>query len=171
MLRRFIRKRASRSFASFLLLAFVARSLIPAGFMPAAERPFTLEICPDGMLARVGLVPAAGLPAHVHHHEQSGGAAHYTGHDQSRAAAQHAAHLHVAPADENPVPHDPHSTHKSWTHCPFAGLASAPIPLHAAAPTQNPEPVALAILDTDARFVSTTRFRIAQPRAPPVLSI
>jgi hypothetical protein len=145
MLRRFIHKAAGRSFASFLLLAFVVRSLIPAGFMPAAERPFTLEICPDGMPAPVSLAYQAGMPGHLHHHQQSGG--------------------------EHSVPHDPHSTHKSWTHCPFAGLAGAPLPLHAAAPIQNPEPSALAILDTDACFVSTTRFRIAQPRAPPVLSV
>jgi hypothetical protein len=40
--------------ASILLVAFAVRALIPPGFMPATDRPFSLEICweglPSGML-------------------------------------------------------------------------------------------------------------------------
>jgi hypothetical protein len=152
MLRRFVRKASGRSFASLLLLAFIVRSLIPAGYMPAADRPFALQICPDG------------LPAHA------GQAAHLRQQEQPSPAAQHAGHMHAAQAGEHAAP-DPHSTHKSWTHCPFAGLAGAPLPLDAATPAQSAEATAPAILDTDARFVSTTRFCIAQPRAPPILYV
>lgn len=35
--------------ASFMLVAFALRVLIPPGFMPASDRPFSLEICWEGM--------------------------------------------------------------------------------------------------------------------------
>jgi hypothetical protein len=41
--------------ASIVLVAFVSRALIPPGFMPASDRPFSIEICwevfPADMLA------------------------------------------------------------------------------------------------------------------------
>jgi hypothetical protein len=139
------------------LLAFVVRSLIPAGFMPAADRPFTLEICPDGLPAHVALPAHADDAVHLH--------------DHASVAAERAGDMHATEAGEHSAPHDPHSTHKSWTHCPFAGLASAPAPLHVAEAAPSLSLTAVAISDTDARFVSTTRFRIAQPRAPPSLPV
>ena len=33
---------------SILLVALVFRGLVPAGFMPASDRPFSIEICRDG---------------------------------------------------------------------------------------------------------------------------
>ena len=33
---------------SILLVALVFRGLVPAGFMPASDRPFSIEICHDG---------------------------------------------------------------------------------------------------------------------------
>ncbi|HEY7377128.1 MAG TPA: hypothetical protein VH542_00435 [Steroidobacteraceae bacterium] len=165
MRRRFLHKTAGRSFASFLLLAFVVRSLIPVGFMPAPDRPFALEICPDGLPARSGLAASADVLAHVHP------AAHQHLHEQPGAGAQHTGHVHVTQAGEHSAPRHQHSTHTVWTHCQFGGLASAPVPLQVAAPAPSPEASILALFDTDARFVSTTRFRIAQPRAPPVLVV
>ena len=48
--------------ASIMLVAFASRALIPPGFMPASDRPFSFEICweglPDGMLPQGG-------PAHA----------------------------------------------------------------------------------------------------------
>ena len=33
---------------SVLLVALLFRALVPAGFMPASDRPFSIEICHDG---------------------------------------------------------------------------------------------------------------------------
>lgn len=64
-----LRKRNSRTLiASLMLVAFASRALIPLGFMPASDRPFSLEICWEGL-------PAA-LLAHGAHHHHSGGAPH-----------------------------------------------------------------------------------------------
>ena len=47
--------------AGVMLFAFAVRSIIPAGFMPSTQRPFSVEICPEGF-------PAQLLPgAHLHH--------------------------------------------------------------------------------------------------------
>jgi hypothetical protein len=32
-----------------VLMAVLVRALIPSGFMPSAEHPFTLQLCPDGL--------------------------------------------------------------------------------------------------------------------------
>lgn len=46
-----------------MLLAFALRATIPQGFMPASDRPFTVEICPEGFPAEVLM-----LGGHHHHH-------------------------------------------------------------------------------------------------------
>lgn len=54
-----------RVIASTLLLAFASRALIPEGFMPATDRPFSFEICWEGfpaeMLAHRGPVHADSM--------------------------------------------------------------------------------------------------------------
>ena len=50
--------------AGILLFAFVARALVPQGFMPASDVPFSIEICPEGFPAQ--LLVHAG-----HHHHSS----------------------------------------------------------------------------------------------------
>ena len=50
--------------ASIMLLAFVARALVPQGFMPASDRSLSLEICPDGF-------PVQFLAHSAHHHMPS----------------------------------------------------------------------------------------------------
>ena len=45
--------------ASFMLVAFALRVLIPPGFMPAGDRPFSLEICWEGL--------PADMQGHVEH--------------------------------------------------------------------------------------------------------
>jgi len=53
--------KASRAWlAGAVLLAFALRALVPPGFMPGGERPFSIEICPDGFPAQ--------LLVHHHHH-------------------------------------------------------------------------------------------------------
>jgi Protein of unknown function (DUF2946) len=69
-MRRLITGRIQRELLTSLLLVAVAfRALIPVGFMPSAERPFSLEICHAGTLA----LPAA----------TSGGSDHSVPHDHS----------------------------------------------------------------------------------------
>jgi hypothetical protein len=50
--------------AGILLFAFAVRALVPQGFMPASDRPFSIEICPEGFPAQL-LVDAG-------HHHHSG---------------------------------------------------------------------------------------------------
>ena len=51
-MRRLITGRLQRELLTTLLLVAIAfRALIPVGFMPSAERPFSLEICRAGTLA------------------------------------------------------------------------------------------------------------------------
>jgi hypothetical protein len=38
---------------SLLLVSLVFRALIPVGFMPSSDKPFSLEICRGGFLAQV----------------------------------------------------------------------------------------------------------------------
>jgi len=52
--------------AGVMLFAFAVRSLIPLGFMPSSEQPFSVEICPEGFPAR--LLVHAGQ----HHHHGAG---------------------------------------------------------------------------------------------------
>jgi hypothetical protein len=73
---RFTTKRASRWVAGILLLALAYPALVPAGFMPAAGSPLSLQICHGGMMEQHAgghsqlvsclftAVPSAG--AHVH---------------------------------------------------------------------------------------------------------
>src|ERR1700728_3884655 len=57
-MRRLITGRFQRELlTSLLLVAIVFRALIPAGFMPSSQRPFSLEICHAGTLAHSGTSP------------------------------------------------------------------------------------------------------------------
>ncbi len=49
---------------SALLLALVARAVVPVGFMPAADGSAQMTLCPDGMLmpSDAGNNAAAGMP-------------------------------------------------------------------------------------------------------------
>ena len=79
--------------ASILLVAFALRALIPMGFMPSSARPFSLELCWEGLpaharayaaAAHAGAAPAMGMPAMdmgsmdmgASPHPHSGGASH-----------------------------------------------------------------------------------------------
>ncbi len=58
--------KVSRIFiAGVMLLAFAVRALIPQGFMPASDRSFSIEICPEDL-------PAQLLPHAAHHHHGGG---------------------------------------------------------------------------------------------------
>jgi hypothetical protein len=59
--------------ASLMLVAFASRALIPAGFMPASGRPFSMEVCGEGLPA--GML-AYLQPSHAHTHHHSGSPSH-----------------------------------------------------------------------------------------------
>src|SRR5690606_19994058 len=87
--------RVHRYLTLALLLAFTMRALVPAGFMPSTERPFTLEICPQGFQ-----IPLADKHAdHASHH------GHGSGH-----------HPDGVPADD---------TSELFKHCPFSSAPGA----------------------------------------------
>lgn len=56
--------------ASILLVALLFRGLVPAGFMPASDQPFSIEICRDGfptqLLSHDGN-RHSGSPSHFEH--------------------------------------------------------------------------------------------------------
>lgn len=49
--------------ARIMLVAFASRILIPPGFMPASDRPFSMEVCPEGLPADM-----LGTQQAPHHH-------------------------------------------------------------------------------------------------------
>lgn len=106
---------------SALLIALFVRALIPAGFMPAMDRPLSFQICPDGYPAQL---LRQGMPsAHTHHHHDGAGVAE-TGH------AHHHGDMQLAQAgapthDSGPEHSGPH-THgiASGEHCVFAAVAA-----------------------------------------------
>ncbi len=65
--------------ASIMLVAFASRALVPLGFMPAGDQPFSIEICWEGFPAAT---LAHGEPPHsmaAHsgaHHHHSGSPSH-----------------------------------------------------------------------------------------------
>jgi hypothetical protein len=70
-------KRSRRTqLISLLLVAFALRALIPPGFMPSSDRPFTLEICWEGLPAAMLAQSEPREPGEHHHHHPSGSPAH-----------------------------------------------------------------------------------------------
>jgi hypothetical protein len=69
-MRRLITGRLQRELLISLLLVAVAfRALIPPGFMPSAQRPFSLEICHAGALALPAGTDHSVPPDHSSHFE------------------------------------------------------------------------------------------------------
>ncbi len=52
-----------------VLVALAFRALIPAGFMPATDRAFSLEICRAGFLAAIDPLDQPAPPDHSSHFE------------------------------------------------------------------------------------------------------
>jgi hypothetical protein len=128
---------------SLLLVAIGVRALIPAGFMPATDRPFSFQICPDGFPAQLLHDVAIGDEHAAHHHGQQQ-------QDDTGSTPEHGA----ARAE----------------HCVFAVAAGAgPAPqialLVAPAESQAAPQASFTI-----RIPELTRHRVQQPRAPPTLS-
>lgn len=149
MARNFLSPSASASFARIVLFAFTLRTLIPAGFMPSAERAFTLEFCPDGF--PVELLPAASVKYPLH--------------------GTHVGHRHADPAPDDGSAQTPHGgkTHQS-DHCAFASAAGGPRLADIPALSVPPEAGQLTGFEYLAPSVGPHRFLLSQPRAPPTLT-
>jgi hypothetical protein len=182
---------------SVLLVALFVRALIPMGFMPAMDRPFSFQICPDGfpahMLKRAMGVPASGFAgngtpaidhsAHPAHHHvaaadtssaaEDAAFVHEHGHHAGHAAPDALGTSGDLPLSGEPSPaSDPTHRHSaaSAEHCAFAAAAGAP--LMAFVPTFS---ALAAVLHTSPEsYVQPAfepqRFRVQQPRGPPALS-
>jgi hypothetical protein len=159
--------------ASVMLVAVTLRGLIPPGFMPASDRPFSFEICweglPAGMLAQVEPPPAnaarmesmesmdmASMPADT----SPTGSIHESVHRDARRDFTSHGGLHQG------AHHHPGSPPQS-EHCVFGTACSAgPIP-HLPLPgdfssVRESRAVAFASTAATARAV-----HLPQPRAPP----
>jgi hypothetical protein len=92
---RFLSRVQRQWLISLLLVAVAVRALIPAGFMPSAERPFSFQICPDGFPAQLLHGAHAGHDPLLHSGHGS--------HDHGAARAEHC--VFAAAAGVGPAPH------------------------------------------------------------------
>jgi len=150
---------------SIMLAAFASHALIPSGFMPASDRPFSIEICWEGfpadMLAHgepphadpMGMdsMPAHAMPADsVHDSMQRGPAGDSASH---RGLLQGAHHRSGSPS---------HSEHCVFgTACSAGPIPHLPLPIDIS-PAQRLRAVAFLSIAGAVRLV-----HLPQPRAPP----
>ena len=102
-----LRKRRSRALlASIMLVPFALRALIPPGFMPASDRPFSIEICWEGFPANMlahGEPPFAdsmGMDSMQGAHHHHSGSPPHSGHCVFGAACS------AGPTPHLPLPSD-----------------------------------------------------------------
>jgi hypothetical protein len=143
-------RRSLHRAASGLLAMVFLRALVPAGFMPDAERPFSLALCPDGSPAySPAMLVDVEPPEPGDHHAHDG-------------HVNHGAPLTDEPAHEHAA--------LSGEHCLFgaaSGLApepqATPVVADLAQPAHDP-------LHDASPIPPSARYGIAQPRAPPAFS-
>ncbi len=150
MRRQFSSRRPPYPLATILLLALLLRALIPAGYMPSADRPFTLDLCPDGL-------PTALLAHSPHAHATSSSQDSYPEHAALGATSE--------PEDESSTHHLSFSG-----HCIFAGASSVAGPPHLPALATVIDSLFVADFERSSAILKAQRYRIQQPRAPPLLS-
>ncbi len=141
--------------ASIMLVAFASRVLIPPGFMPANDRPFSIEICwedlPADMLAHVE-------PPHAH----------------SMAADSIHDPMHREPVGDSTPDHGPlqgthhhHGSPSQSEHCVFGTACSAgPIP-HLPLPSDFSSALKLRAVAFASIAVAVHLVHLPQSRAPP----
>jgi hypothetical protein len=127
---------------SILLLALLVRALVPAGFMPSSEQPFSFQICPDGFPAQ--LLHSGDAHQHQHHHDSDG----------------------PTHGDRG----GPHEHGVRAEHCVFAAVATVGAISQLALLLTPLEERAAPHFYTALPIPELTRHRVQQPRAPPALS-
>jgi hypothetical protein len=172
---------------STLLIALFVRALIPTGFMPATDRPFSFQICPDGFPAAL-LNDAAGTAtptasgayggattltgSHAGHHHDGGMLAHAGHHHDDGGARVHAGHAAdglLAVAHHHDGPAHNHSS-ASAEHCVFAAAAGVFALAWAATFSAPAATITAPEVDYLPPAFESLRFRLPQPRGPPALS-
>jgi hypothetical protein len=142
--------------AGILLAGFASRALIPAGFMPASDRPFSLEICWDGfpaaLLAHDESAPTDAM--HSHSADMDSMPGHSMAGDPSHGATRSAHHHHPGTA--------PHNEHCVFASACSAGPVSQPPPADDISIARRLEVVELVSIAQAVRLV-----HLPQPRAPP----
>ena len=129
--------------ASAMVLSFALRAVVPQGFMPSADNPFVLQICPDG------------FPAHL----------------LPKAQGHHAEHGMAAEDEASPGAPSKHHRYAAGEHCLFGAGASGAGPLSQIAISLQVVALhALPARETATPTLSSRRFTAAQPRAPPAFA-
>jgi hypothetical protein len=151
--------------ASMMLVAFASRALIPPGFMPASDRPFSIEICwedlPADMLAHVE-------PSHADSMGMDPMSA-----DSMAADSIHDS-MHRDPGADSsshrgPLqgPHHHHGSPSQSEHCVFGTACGAgPIP-HLPLPSDFSSARQLRAVAFESIAVAVRVVHLPQPRAPP----
>jgi hypothetical protein len=128
--------------ASFMLVAFALRVLIPPGFMPASDRPFSLEICWEG------------LPADMQGHVEHAGS---MGMDSMDMASMG--------MDQGPGHHHETSSHSE--HCVFGTACGAGPFSHLTLPSDFSSAHQLLAIAFASIAIAVHVVYLPPPRAPP----
>jgi hypothetical protein len=184
-MRRALRPKQRLWIISALLLALVVRALIPAGFMPATDRPFSFEICPDGFPAAL-LIDSAEDAPFTEQVSDSGAmmpAGHHHGIDGALASAASphhgmdgalAAHVHhtdgLSASGHNHSDPAHHHSAANTEHCVFAAAAGAFALVFLATLSAPADNLGAPDVPCVSPAFQAHRFRIPQPRGPPALS-
>jgi hypothetical protein len=138
--------------AGILLVAFASRMLIPPGFMPASGRPFSIEICWDGL--------PAGWLAHV---EPSDADSMDMGSmDMDSMPADSTSH-----GDPQQGPRQHHGSPAQSEHCVFGTACGAGPAPHLPLPGDFSSALKLRALAFASIAVPVRVVHLPQPRAPP----
>jgi hypothetical protein len=125
---------------SLLLLTLTLRALIPAGYMPAADGSFALDLCPDGLPAQIVAYSKDAIRlTHASHHD----------HANAPSGGQHSHGFSLA------------------KHCIFAAALSAAALTHGQPIVGTFNPSLLARIDRQPLIFCAQCHRSQQPRAPP----
>jgi hypothetical protein len=141
--------------AGTLLVAFALRALIPPGFMPATDRPFSLEICweglPSGVVAGSMDMDSMGMDS--------------VGMD---SMGTDSVRMDSMSAESRPAHHRHHSGGSSHSdHCVFGTACSAGPISHLPLPSDISSAQQLIAVARDSIAGAVRLVHLPQPRAPP----
>jgi hypothetical protein len=145
------KRNRQRILAGILLAGVASRALIPAGFMPSADRPFSLELCWDGFPA---VLLAQSEPTHAHSADLDSMPGHSMAGEGWHGAMGGVHHHHPGTA--------PHNEHCVFGSACSAGPVSQPPLANDCSIAHRLERVEFASIAQPVRLV-----HLPQPRAPP----
>ncbi len=144
--------------AGILLVAFAVRALIPPGFMPATDRPFSIDICWEGL--------PAGLLAH---REPSHADATGMDMDSMDMDSMDMGSMDMGPMGVGAMPAHSHSRTSSHSeHCVFGTACSAGPVSHLPLLSGVSSARQLRAVAFESIALAIRLVHLPQPRAPPV---